>query len=258
MIESHDQLIAARFAAIANPIDDSRWIDVLQRAATGSRVHRAGSRMLSRRRLVLVVAAVVAVLIPLGALGAANDWWFLGSAGAPVPVRAPIVVKEGEWSGHPWQLVAYPSNTDGLCFTITPGGSKATGSRAGMACAPFVGVARTAHTKPTPDMTITFVSGLGFRGFPPYIAGPVIKGVDQVEIKFVNGDVLRAPTFPAPDPLTAVRFYAAQIPAAVAHSDVPRHPLVKTLAGLDVNGNVVACLAPTTAVDGVSPLSDCR
>jgi hypothetical protein len=255
MIESHDQLIAARFAAIANPIDDSRWIDVLQRAASfDSRAHRAGIRMLSRRRLVLVVAAVVAVLIPLGALGAANDWWFLGSAGAPVPVIAPIVVKEGEWSGHPWQLVAYPSNTDGLCFTITPGGSKATGSRAGMACAPFAGVARTAQTKTTPDMTITFLSGFGFGGFPPYIAGPVIKGVDQVEIKFVNGDVLRVPTFPAPDPLTAVRFYASQIPAAVAQG----HPLVKTLAGLDVHGNVVACLAPTTAVEGVSPLSDCR
>jgi hypothetical protein len=234
------------------------WDDVLHRAGQPAHgAHRPAARILNRRRLVLVAIAVVAVLIPLGAFGAAHDWWFLGS-GSPVPVSTPTVVKEGEWSGHPWQLVAYPSNTDGLCFTIIPGGSKATGTGAGMDCAPFVGVARTAHTKASPDMTITWVSGSGFGGFPAYIAGPVINSAEQVEIKFVNGDVLRALTFAAPDPLAAVRFYATQLPAAVAHSHVPGQPLVETIAGLDANGNVVACLAPTTAVDGASPLSDCR
>jgi hypothetical protein len=33
---------------------------------------------------------------------------------------------------------------------------------------------------------------------------------------------------------------------------------INTLAGLDRDGNVVACLAPRTAVDGFSPLSDCQ
>lgn len=235
------------------------WDDVLQRAGSpGAVAQRLARRVLSRRRLVLVAIAVGAVLVPLGAFGAANDWWFLGSGGTPVPVSAPIVVKEGEWSGHRWQLVAYPSNTDGLCFTIVPPAWKAHGSTAGMACAPFVGVARTAHTKVSPDMTITWLAALGNRSFPAYIAGPVVSSVDQVEIKFVNGDMLRTPTFAAPDPLNAVRFYAAQLPAAVARSFIPAHPLVQTLAGLNAKGNVVACLAPQTAVDGISPLSDCR
>ena len=32
-----------------------------------------------------------------------------------VPTSAPQVVKEGEWDGQPWQLIAYPSATHGLC-----------------------------------------------------------------------------------------------------------------------------------------------
>ena len=44
--------------------------------------------------------------VPLAAFGAANDWWFLNNRGAPVPTTAPQVVKEGEWDGQPWQLIA--------------------------------------------------------------------------------------------------------------------------------------------------------
>jgi hypothetical protein len=259
MIESHDYLLAARFAAIANPTDDSRWEDVLQRAgSSGARLQREGNRMLTRRRLVLAFVVVAAVLVPLGALGAVNDWWFLGSAGTPVPVSAPSVITEGEWSGHPWQLVAYASETDGVCFGVVPSGSKTTGAGAGMACGTFAGVARTAHTKASPDMTITWVAAQGDGSFPAHIAGPVISSATQVEIKFVDGDVLRVSTVAAPAPLSAVRFYAAPLPAAVVRSFTPAQPLVRTLAGLDAKGNVVACLAPQTAVSGVSPLSDCR
>ena len=48
---------------------------------------------------------------------------------------------------HPWQLVAYPSTTDGLCFSITPKVSGAEPRGGGMACGPVAGVSRTPATK---------------------------------------------------------------------------------------------------------------
>jgi hypothetical protein len=232
----------------------SDWDDVLQR---GGESHRP--RVLTRRRLIVAFAVLLAVLVPLAALGAANDWWFLSGSGMPRAVSAPVVVKEGDWSGHPWQLVSYRSSTDGICWAIDPTGS-VKGEGAAMACAPFVGIARTQVTEPSPGMTITYLSGSASDQLPAYIAGPVIEAAQQVEIHFGNGDVLRLPTFAAPESLGPVRFYATELPTGVA----PTRPgpgqtqAVQKLAGLDANGNVVACLVPQTAVSGVSPLSDCR
>jgi hypothetical protein len=45
------------------------------------------------------------------------------------------------------------------------------------------------------------------------------------------------------------------LPGAGTHKG---RSFINTLAGLDSDGNVVACLAARTAVDGVSPLSDCQ
>ena len=58
--------------------------------------------------LIQAFAVLAAVSVPLAAFGAANDWWFLNNRGAPLPTTAPQVVKEGEWDGQPWQLIAYP------------------------------------------------------------------------------------------------------------------------------------------------------
>jgi hypothetical protein len=208
----------------------------------------------------LALALLAAALVPLTALGAASDWWFLQNHG-PTPVSAPDVVKEGDWSGHPWQLIAYRSGTD-LCVSVTPAGSRTSGFGAASGCAPFVGVSRTAETKRS-AMTITLLSGAASDELPAYIAGPVIGKASTVEIEFGTGEVLRLPTFSGPASLGHVRFYAAQLPATVA---MPPPDLrgqnqlsfINTLAGLDSDGNVVACLAPQTMVDGVSPLSDCQ
>lgn len=237
------------------------WDDVLQRADEAqARSPRFRRRMFTRRRLIVAFAVLVAVLVPLVALGAANDWWFFRFGAAPTPLSAPVVVKKGEWGGHPWQLVAYPSSTDGLCFGITPAGSEAEGQGAALSCAPFAGIARTEATKPTPDMTITFLSGSASAQLPAHIVGPVIEAAQEVEIRFGNGEILRAPTFAAPESLGPVRFYAVQLPTGVAPTPLgPGHiEMVQSIAGLDTDGNVVACLVPQTAVDGVSPLSDCR
>jgi hypothetical protein len=227
------------------------WSDVLERAGA-----RRSVRLITKRRLVLALVVLAAVLVPLAAVGAANDWWFLGAG--PSPTKAPAVVKDGEWSGHPWQLVAYPSTTDGLCFSITPKGSTLEGRGGGMSCGPFAGVSRTSETKASPDMTITFLSGGASPQLPAYIAGPVIEQAATVEIRFGNGEVMRVPTFAGPASLGHVRFYATQLPAGV--QDTPRTFLafLKSVAGLDANGEVVACLAPHTAKAGISDLADCR
>ena len=231
----------------------SDWPDVLERAGEG---HSA--RLVTKRRLVMVFAVLAAVLVPLVALGAANDWWFLKFGSGPMPTKAPLVVKEGEWGGHPWQLIAYPSTTDGLCVSVTPKGSNGGGEGGALGCGPFAGIARTPETKASPDMTITYLSGSGSKQLPAYIAGPVIGTASAVEIHFGNGEVLRVPTFAGPEPLHHIRFYATQLPSSLQTTPRPFATFLKWVAGLDAKGNVVACLAPMTAEDGISPLSDCR
>jgi hypothetical protein len=220
------------------------WDDVLRRARES---HRAGPRLiraLARRRLVLALAVLVCVLIPFVALGAANDWWFLRFGDAPKPVHAPVIVKEGEWSGHAWQLVAYPSSTDGVCYGIMPTGSPDEGA---LSCAPVVGVSRTPETKSSPDLTITFTAGSS-TSFSAYVVGPVVDSAETVEIDYGKGHSLRVATFPAPKSVGQLRFYAAPV-------DVGGGP--DKVVGFDENGNVVACLVRPTAGNG-SPLSDCR
>jgi hypothetical protein len=115
-------------------------------------------------------------------------------------------------------------------------------------------------------MTITFLGGSASDELPAYIAGPVIDKASTVVIRFGTGEVLRLPTFGGPASLAHVRFYAAQLPATIPMPQPGQRienqpqplPPINTLAGLDSDGNVVACLAPRTAVDGFSPLSDCQ
>lgn len=230
------------------------WADVLGRA--GVRERRRPLRLRGKRRLILILAVLAAVLIPLIALGAENEWWFLKYGGGPTPTSPPVVVKEGNWDGHPWELVAYPT-ADGLCYSVMPTGSKTEGAGS---CAPFAGVARTNETKATQDMTITYMSGSGY-GLPVWIAGPVINSASQVEIRFGNGTDLRLPTFAAPASLGRVRFYVAPLPTDVTEASPGPGRLrefLKSVAGLDNDGNIIACLAPAAAVDGISPLSACK
>jgi hypothetical protein len=201
----------------------------------------------TRRRLVFALAVLVCVLIPLVALGAANDWWFFRFGDAPKPVHAPVIVKEGEWSGHAWQLIAYPSSTDGVCYSITPTGSTDEG---GLSCAPVVGVPRTPETKPSSDLTITVTASSGTSQLPAYVAGPVVDSAETVEIDYGDGHSLRVTTFPAPESVGHVRFFATPLDAGDGPDKV---------VGFDGNGNVVACLVHGRPVpDGGSPLADCR
>jgi hypothetical protein len=210
-----------------------------------------------RRAFALAGAVVAVVLVPLAALGAANDWWFL-KYGGPTPTNAPVVVKRGVWDSHPWKLVAYPSSSDGLCMSMIPTRNPDSSYGAAMGCGPFIGVPRTPDTKATADMSITYLSGSASEVLPAYIAGPVIEQAMTVEIRFSDGTTLRTPTYPAPSPLEHIRFYASPLPKGKApDTGASRDPSMQWVAGVDTHGNVVACLAPLNAKDGISPLSAC-
>lgn len=224
-------------------------IDVLEHD-----VGRRSIRLARRRRSVVAFAALAAVLVPLAALGASEDWWFFKSGGAPEPTAAPQVVRSGQWHGQAWQMIAYPTAT-GLCFSITPTASGNRGEGGAMACAPFGSVQGTPRSK-LPGITMIFTRSSEW--LPAYVAGVVIEQASEVEIRLGSGDVLRVPTFAAPEPLQHVRFYAAQLPPRSEPNPLSAEGFLKSIAGLDANGTVVACLAPDTAEDGSASLSNCR
>jgi hypothetical protein len=249
-------------AALERLVSSARWQpnwgDVLARAGE----HPVRKPRLARRRLVLAVALLAAVVVPLAALSAANDWWSLfKAAGVPTPASTPIVVKTGTWSGHPWQLVAYPARRRGLCFGVMPTSTPGSSEGAALECSDFAGFKRSAAQVPPSGMTITFLSGSRSKKLPSYIAGPVIDTARTVEIHFTDGQTLRTQTFTAPAPLNHVRFFATPIPTNDAPSSRPDQGKlvlqVAWVAGLDPHGAIVACLAPSTAKDGVSPRSAC-
>jgi hypothetical protein len=219
-------------------------------------------RLLTRRRTMVAFAVAAAVMIPLAALADANDWWFFRTPGSPAPTSAPVVVKTGAWDGHRWQLVAYPSDTDGLCFSMIPGTGTGSSYGAAMACTTLKGVARTPQTKPgAQDMTITYQSGSATSVLPAYIVGPTVEYATTVAIRLSNGTMIRTPTFAGPSPLEHVRFYAVQLPSGPYRSPTTKPPFhakpMEWIAGLDQGGHVVACLAPASAANGISPLSAC-
>lgn len=229
------------------------WADVLGRAGEPER-HRP-RRLRGKRRLILVFAVLMAVLAPLIALSAENDWWFLGDGLLLTPASPPVVVKEGSWDGHPWELVAFRSTRGDLCYGVMPpGGSEGSGVSGSLACGSFHGIERPNDKKSTWDVKIgaSSAGGNGGNDLPAHLDGPVIDSASQVEITFPNGRVLRVPTFAAPTSVGRVRFYATQLPVNASLSSIT------SLAGLDKDGNVVACWVMAAAAAGPPPLSACK
>lgn len=219
--------------------------------------NRHVSRQRSLRRLMIIAAVAAAISIPLVAVAASQNWWFFRFGDVPTPVTDVTVVKTGTWDGIGWQLTAYRSATDGICFGMTPTATaRSSGEGAGLACDLIEGVPRTPQSKPYTPHGITFLSGSS-EGLPPYIVGPVIDSAADVVVHLDDGTVLRTPTFDAPRELgSAIRFYAMQLPKPSSQTDPPRSPIEK-LVGLTADGRIVACLVDPMPEEGV-PLSACR
>jgi hypothetical protein len=206
-------------------------------------------RWLTRRRIAVIAIAVVAVATPLIA-AASQDWWFLRFVGSvPEPITDVMVVKTGEWNDQPWKLFAYVSaegelSAGGeLCYGLE---TSATGRGGSLACAPVEGVPHTESTKQSAPLTITFLAASSV-GVPAFVLGPVIDTADEVEIHLASGEVIRTPTFDAPDELGSIRFYATQVP------DFDLQKLI----GIGHDEEIVACMVVPTPEGGV-PLSACR
>jgi hypothetical protein len=221
------------------------WADVLDR--TYVRERRRPLRLRGKGRLVVAIAVIAAVLIPVIAMGAENDWWFMRAGGESF--NSPVVVTEGSWDGHPWQFVAVRSKSEGLCESLA--WTEVSGSTPeSLGCGPFIGfpAPRLAGAQ---DRTIRAGGGWS-RGFPAYVLGEVIDSATHVEIRFQDGhDPVRLPTLAAPAPFEHVRFYVAPMPMKLQGE-------IWETAGLDDSGNVVACISNDETHAGVSPISACE
>jgi hypothetical protein len=216
------------------------WADVLRRG--GERASRRAH--VSRRRLAIALALVVAAVVPLVAVGADGHWWFLDSPESPAPTTAPVVVHQGGWSGHPWELVAYTSGAGDLCYSIGPRGSgRGRGVGAAMTCARIEAGTNT---------TISGLGGAG-GGLPDHIGGAVVGSAATVEIMLTTGEALRVPTFAGPESLGDLRFFASELPH---RRFVPGERIVARLVGYDAGGKIVAC--SSWSDNGESSLADCR
>jgi hypothetical protein len=274
------------------------WDAVLLRAGISTpAVERPGRRLLRPRTLVLVGLIVVAILVPLTTVGATDNWWFLRfplpggtspvptnttttvpsttttpSLPAPIapsgqlpaaPAPQPVVVRTGSWNGKDWEMEAFVGTGGDLCFGVAPDASAhGNGAGAALSCARLDGVPLPAGAATTPlPLEITYLMSSGPNPLPAYIVGPVIGTARTVVIYFSDGEILRTDTFAAPSSLGSIRFFATQIPDAVATRYRPTPPpgpgpAFTKIVGLDSNGNVVACLR-MPVVAGGSPLSAC-
>jgi hypothetical protein len=194
------------------------WNDVLARAEA--------LRRRTRRRILVSVAILACVVIPVTAFGEASDWWFASSQTQDFP-GPPDVVAAGVWKGHAWQLRAYVSH-NAICrgLWMKP-------DYRGASCGP--------------REPITYSSGSGQNGLT-WIIGSVTEKAARVRIDLGDGNAVEVPASPARG--IPYRFYASQLPNGTVTMDGLR---LKTIAGLDEDGKVVACMRPS----GPSPLSAC-
>lgn len=238
------------------------WSDVLRRVDDQDppRLQVRRSRIPRRRLLLAALVAVTVVAVPLVAVAASNDWWFLSHPDPlSAPSKTPVVVKEGQWDGRGWDLIAYPNTQNGLCWGITPTATRDTGTGGALGCGSVVGFPSNGRN---PAMPITFISGGASPELPAYVAGPVVATAAKVVIHFATATVATE-TFAAPPELGDLRFYATQVPAGIdpARPPTPGQPVTSPilwLAGYDSDGRIVACLNPRTAKDGISPVTACQ
>jgi hypothetical protein len=264
-----DETLTVALDSLAAPgLFEHDWEDVLSRArgSVGSDRQRL---LFTKRRGLFAVAVIVALLVPLVALSATRDWhwWFFnaapsssvsapstvgGDVGKSVHVRnpvaplpapmagGPVVIAAGSWSGQSWDLVAYLSETDGVCFSVSPSETvHANGMGAGMNCDQIAGVPRTRDSKPATVHSITYLSGGRSPLLPGYIAGLVVGSATVVDVYLRNGNVIHADTIEGPSQLGAIRFYVAPLPDGVEAA--PGQFVFTKLVGRDSGGDIVAC-----------------
>ena len=186
----------------------------------------------------LAAAIVAAIVVPVAAatIAATNDWWFFRDYHGSPPPTEPVVVTIGTWDGKRWQLVAFRTSDDRYadprmkeyCVGVMPYASPPSATTGGaLGCGGFLASGRRGINYATSQSS----------DLPHWGAGPVVDSAAKVALYFRNGDVLRVPTYTAPESFGPVRFYAASLPKA---TDPAAERPVKVV-GIDKDGVVVAC-----------------
>jgi hypothetical protein len=213
------------------PVRDA-WNRVVEDARTASGGRRS-IRLFprTRRQWAWAVAIVVAAAVPLSALAAATHWWFEGSS--PSPTSAVLVVETGSWNGTPWYLLAYMSESNGVCYGVT---AKPPAREVGaLNCDNDVLSAAQASGsgRDVPPHAIGYLIQSS-PPLPPVISGAVIDDVRNIEVNLEDGRVARTETIAAPAALGGgenLRFYVVRIPSTGS----PRK-----VVGTDAQARIVA------------------
>jgi hypothetical protein len=256
MTETIDQLIQARFNAVANPINDGDWDDVLARSRNGESLASRPSigRTHRRRQVPTRVALVTAAVALLAVVTAVAFGWpqtiidFFTSPPAPAKVKnffgaqnvsAPTGMNPQAIPGqtrkiatasfdadhfrptHPTIHTLYvaPTKEGGFCWLWT---------KASAGCLPTVGASRSNAVGP---LSLSWFS----NDYPLITLGWVRTGsAKTVEARFADGTTKTIPVTWISAPINA-GFLTYTVPPA--HRN--RADALKSVVALDGNGNVV-------------------
>lgn len=247
MTETIDQLIQARFEAVANPVDSADWRDVLARARREHpRARRAPVRLALAAAVVAAAATVTAVAF--GLPESVIDFFhappapqsvrtFFGAHDTAIPTGTSPKTKLGEAREimtatfdannlppeHPTLHTLYvaPREGGGFCFLWTDfGGSCAEPENA-------------AKAKTDPGARPLGVEWLE-NDYAGFVDGWIRSVAKTLEARFADGTTASIPVTWVSDPIDA-GFFAYVVPA----SHQTRSDALTSLVALDENGNVV-------------------
>ncbi|HEU5243021.1 MAG TPA: hypothetical protein VFU33_01355 [Gaiellaceae bacterium] len=246
MTETIDQLILARFDAVASPLADADWSDVLARAR-GTEPRRAPIRIAVAAAVAILAATVTAVAF--GWPGRVVDFFkappapqsvraFFGAHSLPVPGRLNPNTKLGE----PREIMTSTFDADNLPPTqptlhtlyVAPrdgGGFCYLWTDYGGGCAD---AENAEEGKTNPAARPLGVSWLA-NDYAGFVDGWVRPDVQAVEVRFGDGTSATIPVTRVTAPIDA-GFFAYVVPAA--HQN--RTAAVMSVVALGENGDVVA------------------
>ena len=263
MTETIDQLIQARFEAVANPINDCDWDDVLARARNGDSL--ASRRAVGRKprwrqaptRVALVAAAVaLAALVTAVAFGLPQTFInFFSSPPAPAHVKNWFGAENVEAprgmnpraipgqarkitsatfdvnhinAGHPTLHTLYvaPRKGGGFCYLWT---------NADGGCLTAKPPSKTRAMRAMGPLGISWFSSGYSAGYPLFVDGWVRSGAAKtVEARFADGTTATIPVTWVSAPVNA-GFLIYPVPPA--HQT--RATALSSVVALDANGNVI-------------------
>ncbi len=198
--------LAERFAAAANPTDDSDWREVVARSRRDGSPLRRKSLALALALVALLALGGTAVALEVGLL--AQQERFHANEPADPERQGPLVEVV---SGDDWSLIAWRSKL-GICLDVAIPGNSPFG------CGLPVRGAKDptdASGSGLPTHAVAgLVSGGGLVGGDgkSTIFGVAAAEVATVEIELAGGRVIEAPVYDAPRELNArVRFFIVRL-----------------------------------------------